>query len=340
METNTYTVLSGGESIYEVASKLGYPFEELMEHNDIQTPDALPEGYELHLPYARVIPEYKPIRYEILDKPRLMHVIEPDGIKKFSFAGIEKWEDLTVSGPTYPFNANVEVVAIAHVPIGLDSAAYYMDALALGNDFEATGRPTYTVGFNHSQLADGYIEPEKKPIPPEREQRLKVLIQGDQDQPAPEIATMPTTEIDYQIVENIEEWHKWLSTYVGFPDGPVLYVAEEEMWVKDFMERRDDKLLKASQDVVVAGTFVKDDIEYGRPLGAVKNFLWYGIPMTNLISAEELYNTDIPLLDRVAIHGRLSASERYITVPLAKAISQTIRLKVYLSKIKIKKTKE
>jgi hypothetical protein len=93
------------------------------------------------------------------------------------------------------------------------------------------------------------------------------------------------------------------------------------MWVKDFMGKRADKLLKANMDVVIGGTFVKEDVVYGRPLAAVKNFLWYGIPMSNLIPDEELYNTNIPLHERVALpHGRLSLSENTLSYRLPRPL--------------------
>jgi hypothetical protein len=283
----------------------------------------------------------KPIEYDIYPKPRPMHVIVAEGVKKFSFANVKDWEDLNFTGPTYPFNANIDIVAEARVPIGDETATYFMDALALGTDFDETHMPAYTVGFNHSQLADGFVEPQKKPIPPERQQRLQVLIQSDKDQPSPTLASLPTTELDFQTVEDAVEWRKWLSTYVAFEDGPKLFVADQEMWVKDFMGKRADKLLKANMDVVIGGTFIKEDVVYGRPLAAAKNFLWYGIPMTNLIPEEELYNTDIPLHERVALpHGRLSLSERYVVVPLAKVVSQTTRLKTFLDKTKTTNNKK
>lgn len=339
-EIRTYTVLSGGESIYEIARKLDMPFQELIAHNSLEEEDldSLPAGRELHLPFARNVPDQQPLRYELFDQPRKMHVIIQEGIKKFSFAGVDKWEDLQIVGPSYPFNANVEIVGVAHVPIGDETAMYFMDALAWGTDYRITGRPAYTVGFNHSQLAEGFVEQVKKPIPPEREQRMKVLIQSHKDEPAPGLASMATTEIDYRVPDEAEDRYQFVTTYVPYPQGPKMYIANDELWVKDFMAKRSDKQLKKSQDVLIAGTFIVDDTEYGRPHGAAKNFLWYGIPMADLISEEELYNTDIPLHERVGLsHGRLSVSERYLTVPLAKAISQTTRLRTTLGKIKNQK---
>jgi hypothetical protein len=268
-----------------------------------------------------------------------MHVIVAEGVKKFSFANVQKWEDLSVTGPTYPFNSNVEIVAAAQVPLGDDLATYYMDALALGTGFAESGRPDFTVGFNHSQLAEGFVDVAKAPIPPERQRRLQVLIQSHNDSPSPELATLPTTEIDYQTVEAEAEFNKWKSTYVAFESGPQLFVAKESLWVQDHSGRRADKELKSHHEVLIAGTFIKDDLVFGRPQAAVKNFLWYGVPMVNLISEEELYNTDIPLADRAALpHGRLSLSERGV-VALAQVISQTTRLKTYLSS-KTKNNKE
>lgn len=275
-----------------------------------------------------------PITYDIYPKPRPMHVTVLEGTKKFSFSGVKDWTDVTTTGPTYPFNANVDIVAEARVQIGEDTATYFMDALALGTEFDQTHLPAYTIGFNHTQLEDGYVEPAEKPVLPERKQQISVMLQADKDQPSPDLASLPVTEIDYRGVDDAIEWRKWLTTYVHF-EKPQLFTAKEDEWVHEHMGKRADKLLKAHTELLIAGTFIKDDIVYGRPLSAQKNFLWYGIRIDNLISDEELYNTDIPLSDRVALpRGRLSNSERYIVVPLAKVISKTTRLKNRLDKNK------
>jgi hypothetical protein len=273
------------------------------------------------------------ITYEVFDKPRKMHVIVSEGIKKFSFANVSRWEDLTIGGPTYPQNSNVEIVAKAHVKIGEETATYFMDSLALGVDFHITGRPAYTTGFNHSQLADGFVYP---PIVKAGEVKKVSIVDESIDQPSPELASLPVTELDYL---EAEDSTRWKSTYVPFENGPKTFIADKSIWVHDFDTKRPDRPLKSTQEVNVSGTFIKDDMLYGRPVGATKNSLWYGIPMSILIPDEELhkemYNDEEPLPIRAALpNGRLSSKERYMVIPLAYLTSQTTRLKTYLSKNK------
>jgi hypothetical protein len=280
-----------------------------------------------------------PIHYELFDQPQKMHVNVPEGIKKFSFANVHRWEDLSVTGPTYPFNSNVEVVAKAKVPIGDEVAVYYMDALALGSDFYNSGMPAYTIGFNHSQLEDGFVYPPKPELTAERVKKLEIIMEEAAEQPSPELAALPTTLLDYR--EEPTKWSEVRSTYVAYEDGPRLFIFDESMFVHDYSGRRSDKEVFANDAVKIAGTVIIEGESYGVPVGAIKNSLGYAIPMSNLISDrelhKELHGEQEPLPMRLGSpNPRLSFSERYVTVPLAKAISQTSRLKMHLSKNKNK----
>jgi LysM repeat protein len=85
MDTKTYQVLKGGESIYDIARKVNMPSGELLEHNGLDNEtQIIPEDTVIRLPYDRQIKVDKPIEYEVFDKPKQMHVIIAEGIKKFS----------------------------------------------------------------------------------------------------------------------------------------------------------------------------------------------------------------------------------------------------------------
>jgi hypothetical protein len=76
-------------------------------------------------------------------------------------------------------------------------------------------------------------------------------------------------------------------------------------------------------DIVrIIGTFTKDGLEYARP--AVRGY-WYGIPSVLLTPEETVYDTDIDLPTRIALHGHLSRSEKRL-VAMAKAVGQYRKL--------------
>lgn len=332
-----------GENIWSVARKFRTSAQDLIEHNDLSDPYALGQGDQIHLPVAQQSAPEPLIHYEILDGPRKMHVSKSHGATKWSFGNVRQWKDLKSTGPTFPLDSNVDIVAIAHVPISDEVAAYYMDPLALGN-YAETGRPSFTIGFNHSHLGEGYVEKPSRTLSvaghipgttlsEEKLERLKVVIKNSQDKPQPGLAELPVTVLDYREPDLTKP--PFTSSYVAF-DNPTAYTAHETIWVHDHAGKRPDRQLLANQEVIVSGTFIKEDVLYGRPLGAAKNFLWFGVPMDNLISNAELYNGDIALAEKVALrNGVLSPSERGV-VALSKILAQGTRLKTYIGKIKTK----
>src|SRR6185437_7669471 len=145
-----------GDTIWEVARRLGFRPLELLEHNDIDDPRTIRPGDILHLPIQRTVEIEEPIRIELLPEPKPMHAVAA-GIRKWSFGYAHAAEDIRETGPSYIENANITAVAVAHVPIGNDALAFYMDNVSLG-DYQQTGRVRYTTGFKPEHLADGSVE--------------------------------------------------------------------------------------------------------------------------------------------------------------------------------------
>ncbi len=339
----TYTVLKGGESLWQIARKLKIDATELIEHNDITTPTHLSAGTVLHLPIVREIKEAKVITYELLDSVTPMHVSKPGGTRKQGFGNIKRWTDVESTGPIYAENQNVTIVAIAHVPIaegdGEVEAAYYMDSIALG-EYEDTGKVAYTIGFNHSHLSPGRVE-EVKVSKPVEESKIAETIQKAAEALAAPIPP-PAPPPEPPLVDPYP--NKWKSTFVPFPNGPVTYLYKEDMVVHDIDQRRQSKQKYKLHDVDIAGTFVgPDDVVYGRPVGAVQPGYWYGVPMDALDLERPVYNTDIPLAERKAMKQnkmapQLTAMENYWYIPFSQAVAHYTKLTRRINKNKKKES--
>lgn len=326
--SSTYTWVKH-DNIWDVARRLGFGGKELMEHNDITDPNAIQPGEVLHLPVPKELPPDKPVRYEILPEPRLMHVTKPGGAKKWSFGNVSTWDDLITTGPTYQENANVSIVAIAHVPIGEDEAAYYMDALSLGS-YASTGRVNYTVGFNWKHLADGlYVPPEPLPVPTIAEERL-----AEQLKPDPALALAPVKRIDITPPKPSPNSYK-ASIRALYPDARVVtYVAAEDINVEEMDGRRAPHLFRKNHIVKVRCTFEKDGVTYALPVSHEKSGYWFGIPMDYLIEEDELHTVDIDRPTQIAYKrstGRhLSIEERGVEA-FSKTVAYFVRKKSKLT---------
>ena len=360
--TRNYVVLSGGESAYQIAIKLGINSADLIDHNELEDPANVPEGTILHLPVAlpaKEVPAQTVI--ELLDRPKKMHVSKEGGTRKLAFGNAKTLGDISATGPTYAENTNVMILAVAHVPLTEEgqqvSAAYYMEALALG-DYVHTGRVAWEIGFNHSHLEDGHVDKIKPPVavrPEIQEQLAKMeleqkitadaLVEGEQ-QHKPE----PTLEEKIAVMEADQLAHPerypslFKTTYKAFEDGPVVYVADQDMVVHDLEGKRPTRMLPRLKGVKITGTFEKTDEEgniilYGRPLRGENSWHWYGIPMDLLTPEEELFNTPpttaAPLAARVANNGPFTLVERYVSIPLSKHLNHPM-LKKYVERLKIK----
>jgi hypothetical protein len=319
---NRTYVSDGTKTVWELIngelSDLGFSAQDLIDHNDMDDANVvIPEGQTLHLPYPRkTIADDQAIRYEVFEQPKQMHVNLVGGTRKQSFSNVKEWSDIKPAGPGFAYKANVEVLAVAYVPIGDEQAAYYLDGLSLGN-YQQTGRVAYTIGFNHSHLSEGYAIAAK----PDLQKKL--------DQPAPGIAALPTTLLDISPPET--NAHAFKTTYVAYP-RPVRFVSSRSIWVHDLAGIRPDRRLEKHQEITIGGVFTKNDILYGRPAGSAKVGLWFGVPMDVLNEEADVYNKVSPLAERVANRERLSNVEQYWYVPLFKTLNQYTKLKKQVKK--------
>lgn len=316
---NTY-VLTKGDTIWTVAQRLGYSAQELMDHNAITPEQArtLPVGYIVHLPVRLQPPADTGVTYEVLDSPKQMHINKVGGAERWSFGNVKAWKDFTSTGHT-PENTNVDIVAIAHVKVGEETAAYYMDGLAFG-DYKVSGHVAYTVGYNWRDVADGYYvaPPPPEPVP---------VPEPPKEVPAPEVK--PNVEVKPVDITPVISPNSYKATFSAFPQ-PELYIAHDTIMVHELDGRRPDKPLNANQGVYIGGTFTKDGVLYGRPKGAVEGGYWFAIPMTNLISEAELYNTNVDQQTRAAMHT-LTFGEK-VVVELQKLVSLYPRVLAAINK--------
>jgi hypothetical protein len=307
----TYRVLSGGESGWQIARKLGISGTELKEHNedDLEDFSNIPEGTLLHLPFT---PEAKPkspiTEFEFLRRPLEMHVSRPGGTRKYSFGNAKKAEDIKETGPHAAENKNLLIYAIAHVPIGDEVYGYYMES----GDIDSSGKKVkWTVGFNHTHLADGHVEQVKSEfqIKPEIQAQLDVkLAEAEQaravadaaeEENNPPSKRQGSDSLPLDDPEYTSDW--WQTTFKPLnEDGvPEVYLFNNDVVVTDLAGQCRNKLLRKLDGVRIAGTFTgPDNKTYWRPQDAISMRTWYGIPVLDpetgepvLISEAELFNT-------------------------------------------------
>jgi hypothetical protein len=315
-------VLAEGENVWDVARRYNIPAALLIAENELDDPVHTPAGTELYLPPPPSRKETeKVIRYEVLTSPVAMHVSRAGGAKKWSFGRVEKWEDLYSTGRHYPEGTNLTIVAVAHVPIGEDTAAYYLDAVSLG-DYVRTGLPRYTTGFNWQHLSEGHLtaatapeKPETPETPADDEEVVMVAVPTAIVEQVVADAMQEDDRLELKVVEPEPELPvkpaqaSWKDSFAFL--NPEKH-PEEYMFKEATLVREMDGRLKAKQvgkyDVVrIIGTFTKDNTLYGR--AAVRGY-WYGIPMALLESENDVYDSSVDLPTRIAMRGHLTPAER------------------------------
>lgn len=317
------------DNIWEVAHRLGLDAKQLMEHNGIDSPENLQPGDKLHLYADRKLSKDPVVRYELLPAPLPMHVSVVSGTHKFLFGNIKRWEDLSHTGPLVKFNTNVDIVAIAHVPIGTEVATYFMEASALG-DYAATGRVEVPRGFNHTHLTTGHIDTTKAPAPVLVEALPAAInILTEPEAPLPDFAEEEDED------DSLYGPNTWKSTYEPFPTS-LVYRYKRNTEVFDLDGLRGPKLWPKGREELIAGRFWKADQEghvheYYRPYG-VK--YWFGInpEALELISlpldpdfsddlpADLVADTDLTFEERVQAGPKYqSFIMRYWSIPLIRS---------------------
>jgi LysM repeat protein len=333
----TYVVLQG-ERLFDIARKLGISEQDIIDHNDLDDPYNLRRGTLLHLPVAIENVVAPVTTYDIFDQPKLMHVSREGGAMKWHFGKHETIKDIISGSGMYDYGSEVWVYGLASVPVEGEMWAYHMDAVAVGEG-KVTGKPRYSIGFAFADLSEGAL-------------------------PAPTIAEEPTVEAVEAIIAAIEEaepskviWeqeqsevlytpNKWRSTFVSWttPESMIVDLpdGQEEILIHDLEEKRGSKRIKQNGSYVIAGTFWKDGVEYGRPLQCLQipTKPWYGIPMEVLKREAEVYSVELELADRLALKkSDLSPIEKYAIPALAMTNLSYERLKLYGKKF-VNKHKE
>lgn len=332
-----YRVLSGGQNCWEIARQVkleGINGVDIADHNDIDDPAAkLPAGSLVLLPMPLPQDREKQVEFELLEEPLEMHVTRPHGARKYAFGNVKRWKDINTTGPLYPQNTNVTIVAIAHVPIPKDDmdAVFCMDALAVG-DFAHTGRIAYMVGFNNAHLAQDHVEPTKPAPKPAVTVKLaeaaKVLEEAEK---RPE--SVLNTPVVVQPTVTAENF--WKSTIRPLREDRaiVTYLADETIMVSEMDGKRPPKPLYQNQGVPLQWKFTRDDVDYGLPPSHEKTGLWFGVPLDKVRPEDEVFDYSLTNEERIQ-SGRFTLKERVWYIPLASAAGAYTRLTRTLTKNK------
>jgi LysM repeat protein len=300
--TGDTVALQKGDTIAAIALRYGFTAQDLLDHNGLSWGDArnLPVGYIIRLPIANApAPVNTGYKIELLPEPKQMHVSKVGGTEKWAFGSIKTWSDFVSTGHV-PENTNLTISAVASVIVAGSAVAYYMEPINVGN-FATTGQPANTIGYNWSDLADGHVDAPAAPAPT-----------PEPTPPAPEAAA--THALPAPAVEaSTKDPNAYKATYKAFPK-PVIFLANNTIMCKEYDGRRSDHQLIKNEGVSIAGTFIHGQTLYGRPTGVVKAGYWFGVPMDELTSEDELYNIKVDLPTKVAMHAALSFNERILAI--------------------------
>ena len=92
--------------------------------------------------------------------------------------------------------------------------------------------------------------------------------------------------------------NSWQQTFVDHHDT---YMAIQTMTIHDLAGIRPDVELKAHDLVRIAGTFTgPNGVAYGRTEKSVENGWWYGLPMSNLMLEENVFDINSDITTRLA----------------------------------------
>jgi LysM repeat protein len=341
-------ILQKGDTIAAIAVRYGLGTKELLDHNGLTWEDArnLPVGYAVKLPIKNApAPADVGYKVEAIDPPKIMHTNKE--ATKWGFGNVKDWKDFVPNGKVAA-NTNIEVVGVANVIVGKEVAAYYMDKLAFG-DWKASGQLNNTIGFNWSDLTDGaYEEPKPEPVPeaPKPAEDAKpVEVAKAAPQPVVSVVntssknstvvsadtiTAPDGKVTFKVTATGQqtassEVSRFKTTYKAWAK-PIAFLVLNDGYAYELDGRRPNKPIHKNQVISIGGSFIKDQTLYFRPAGAAQAFIWWGIPADNLISEEAVFNTQVDLPDKVAMHYVLTVGEKFQVV-LARLLNSFTKIK-------------
>jgi hypothetical protein len=326
---------------------------DLLEHNGIEDPRTIRPGDVLHLPISHEEPEVYDISIEVLPEKRRMHVVKPGGTRKWLFGRARSASDLIASGPRVREDGNVDIVAIAHVPLPDEARtmAFFIDPVCFGN-YGAAGRLRYTIGFDPGDLADGYAEPAKAPqreLPAVMAATVEKIAAGldalNNPPETPTISPLPQLRQIVDVRRAVNTSAVKASLHPLYEDRHVeRFVFLEGMDVLE-LDGCGKPVRVATGDLVDAYLGVYADVdEYGNPVEHIVPLdhdytgYFYLIPRSKLMPEGELYcpgPTDAEA--DVMARYRLTASQRYGWSAIAYVLSRYRRLQRYVAKKYIRK---
>lgn len=307
-------ILADNENLWDIGRQYNVPVASLMAENEIEDPRHVKVGTEIYIPERPHKPATKEIKYELFIPARPMHVAREGGAKKWSYGGITKWEDLYSTGRVYPDGLNLNIVAVAHVPIGNETAAYYLDTVSLG-DYATTGTVRYTTGFNWKHLEEGHVEGGTPPVPEATIEAVVADAMAEEDRP--DVIEENKEEV---ITPSLPLSYKTTFQFLNDEKRSEYYTFREHVEVVEMDGRLPTKHMGPADSMRVIGTFEREGITYAR--AAVPKY-WYGVPMDKITSEDSLYNTDIDLPTRLAMRGHLTAAEKRMVIMAKTAAGYT-----------------
>lgn len=332
------------ETVWSIATAYKLSPTKLMDHNEITDGKTVTPGSWLYIP----TPDrkaYPDIEYRVLAEPRPMHVNHAAWTTKYVFGNVRRWDDIKADKDHYKDGQNVDIYAVAKVPVEGTIAAYYMDKHDLGK-YQETGRPAFTRGFNWQHLEEGHIEQKAKKTTPEM---VAAIAEQFDDRPEPtEPATVsPTIQTPESVSEspNIDtpeepavspierelDDYKTSFRYLNVEESPELFKLLQDVDIREFDGQSDPIHKKEGSTVKVIGWFTHDNTPYLR----VATRFWFGIPAHQAINIEnDVFNEGLPttLSERVVAGSYLTDNERRLAT-IARTVAKYQRGKDTLKKI-------
>lgn len=337
----TYTVLSGGESVFDVAAKVGLSVSELMEHNGINQ-YSLPENIMLHLPYAtEKTTTDERYAYDLWPEAKRFYINNSNGSKKYAFGNAKSHTDIFPVGSTNKQFKVVEIAGLITITFSPERVySYYIETVDMKD-----GRIKNTIGYPKEYLIEG-----ESPAPVEQNPNIdevKELLESVGDTLGaiePEISDEPEPEPVFHTkvpIPVLKTYNDWKGTYADLPDGPAWYCTRLATDVFDYDGKRPTKYHFFGR-MEIAGTFIKDGTEYGRPIQSVKSGNWYGIKWDNLEDLNPLpevsgrdgedYEITMPNEPRKQVYK----GEELFRYVIAKPLAHTVKAVDYAKKVKRK----